>query len=302
MRPELLHSKERSEGLQAGGEPKGLHPKAPVAQPKELVLLQGPQNQPHAIPVFKPVNGWGLVEGPVIGRPGIPASPMKRVDLDVCEINQGDTNGCGTTSLAMSLNCLSNRCGRGTPYTREQLDFNNRELDCFSSPLMLCREARRRGYHAEAYNNMSFDEVRYHLDRNHPVMALIQAGENSLHYVVIRGYEVDPAHPNDLSRARYHISDPATGSSRWQSVDSFHQEWQNLRFRGYNTHLNQFGIVLSDKPDLPPSRSIPWTVYAADIVNRLVNVAGRIKRGFEQVKNVAVSVAKRIGRFFRSLF
>jgi len=60
---------------------------------------------------------------------------------------QGSSNGCGTTSLAMVMTYL------GVPETKAQIDAVIRQLDIFTSPEDMTAFATSHGLQAQGYNN-----------------------------------------------------------------------------------------------------------------------------------------------------
>jgi hypothetical protein len=201
-----------------------------------------------------------------------------RYELPITPLYQGQTNGCGTTSLAMALNYLSNEKSQSPdqqPYTQAALDVGNRELDSFSAPGMLATLAQKKGFYAGQYNEADYEEVRSHLEKKHPILALTKPfwEDNALHYVVIHGYE-----EGDRSEeSKLVITDPADSihpeQKRLESFQEFcTKQWNNLKLKGLPTQLNRFMLVLSHQNDLPPNRNVPVTVDLANWVNNGINL------------------------------
>src|SRR5579871_2163072 len=63
------------------------------------------------------------------------------------DYNQGQTNGCGTTSLAMIMTYL------GIPETQGDVDGAIRRMNIFTSPTDILDFARSKGLSAEGYNH-----------------------------------------------------------------------------------------------------------------------------------------------------
>jgi predicted double-glycine peptidase len=64
---------------------------------------------------------------------------------------QGSSNGCGTTSLAMVMTYL------GVPKTKDQIDSVIRQLDIFTSPEAMTGFATSHGLQAQGYNNGAWE-------------------------------------------------------------------------------------------------------------------------------------------------
>ena len=135
-------------------------------------------------------------------------------------IYQGQTNGCGTTSLAMILSYET-----GKPYTRESVDSDIRRLDTFTSPEHIVEYSRSQGLESEGYNHGSADELRSFLDRGIPVQLIVNAqGVNDptkLHYVAVVGYYTDPA--GNMTGVRVHNS--GTGAVEDWDMAELESKW-----------------------------------------------------------------------------
>ena len=119
-------------------------------------------------------------------RDGFVAPQRSKVILDVPQMDQGNTNACGTTSLAMISTFL------GRPVTHEQIDASIRNVDIGSAPDNLVSWAREHGLEASMKNEASFDDITRMIDQGLPPMALIDPGSSRdflSHYVVVSGYE-----------------------------------------------------------------------------------------------------------------
>jgi ABC-type bacteriocin/lantibiotic exporter with double-glycine peptidase domain len=144
-------------------------------------------------------------------------------------LDQGTTNGCGTTSLAMITSYLT-----GRPISQAQVDHEVRRMDIFSPPGELVEFARARGLSAEMYNNGSIDELKGFLDRGIPCQALISSDNSgsltTLHYVAVVGYGVD-----DKGKEYVILHDPNKGDDPStpglegglvrMSMDEFKSKW-----------------------------------------------------------------------------
>jgi len=159
--------------------------------------------------------------------------------------DQGSTNGCGTTSLAMILSYLT-----GQNITQADIDKAIRRMDVFTSPGDLLEFARDQGLAAEGYNNGTWEEMKGFIDRGLPCQALITADGSidlgKLHYIAITGYGTDPATGEEY--VIYH--DPATGKEETMPLAEFKQKW-SAPAAGFENYFNVYG---PEGTDLPPSR------------------------------------------------
>ena len=204
--------------------------------------------------------------------------------LDTRPLYQGNTNGCGTTSLAMALNLLNSlkppSTQRQTPFTREILDEGTREWDSYASVSTLQQAARRHQFYAEVYPNLSFETLVKHLAKNEPIIALINPtparfkDDRALHYVLIDGYQQES--PN---RPRIRFTDPAlkSNATQWMDFEIFKTDyWQTNTWRGFPIGATQVGLVLSNTPDsLPKGPSLNLQFQVAATANNLINQAAQ---------------------------
>src|SRR5262249_53203491 len=135
--------------------------------------------------------------------------------------DQGNTNGCGTTSLAMIVSYLT-----GKSITEADIDKQIRRMDVFTAPRDLLDYARSQGLAAEGYNHGSWDEMMSYIDRGLPCQALIDVtGDNSIthmHYVAVTG------HGRNADGSEYVIiHNPATGTEQKLSRDEFEKKWSS---------------------------------------------------------------------------
>lgn len=108
--------------------------------------------------------------------------------------DQGDSQGCATTSLSMVFEYF------GIHISREEIDKAIRRGDnsLGSSVDDILEFAREHGLEAEGYNNGTWEEVKSMIDQGYPVLASVKGdGEVSSlpdgrHVITITGYETDP--------------------------------------------------------------------------------------------------------------
>jgi len=159
---------------------------------------------------------------------------------------QGSSNGCGTTSLAMTMTYL------GVPETKDQIDSVIRRWDIFTSPEDMMDFARSKGLQAQGYNNGQWSDIESHIPLGQPCITVINADygypDNStisgLHYVVITGFGIDSV--NGQRYAIFH--DP-----NWSTGDMYLYESQFVTMGnnvgwGFHDYYMAFATFASELP------------------------------------------------------
>ncbi len=187
-------------------------------------------------------------------------------ELKPYQENQGDNNGCGTTSLSICLNMIR----PGEDVTRASIDSSIRRADIYATPDSLSREARRQGFEAEIYNDSNLLEIQQHLLQGNPVIAMVKTGTRgksfTAHYVVVYGYGKTPEGQWQLK-----ISDPAGGQIYSQSWTDFQEQWRDIDIGGVSSGHHNLILVVSDNP-LPASRyHYNFLNTCADNLARIIN-------------------------------
>lgn len=222
--------------------------------------------------------------------------------------DQGETNGCGTTSLAMLLSFWKDKTGR---YTRTGIDMAIRHFDMFTSPQNIVDYARSQGFRAVARNGSSVDEIRAMVDQGVPVQVLYDpnadGSDKLLHYVVVTDYKTDEkGNLTDLV-----IADPAGGKVDTVPVDEFKKRWDDIKFMNYGTGVDNLMIPMlpkrnvpirgrdgkvrmSDDIALPKATGLGWRVAVADVLADATNLASK-------VKEKAASAFRSVRRAFSNL-
>jgi hypothetical protein len=216
--------------------------------------------------------------------------------LDTRPLYQGNTNGCGTTSLAMALNLLNSlkppSSQRQTPFTRELLDTGTREWDSYASVSTLQQAARRQQFFAEVYPNLSFETLAKHLANNEPIIALINPvparlkDDSALHYVLIDGYNDNRNSQKPPNRPRIRFTDPAlkSNATQWIDFETFKTDyWQTKTWRGFPIGATQVGLVLSNTSNsLPKGPPLNLQFQVAAAANDLINQAAQWFKNWRQ--------------------
>lgn len=181
--------------------------------------------------------------------PGVPK--LTPNDLGVVPQGQGNTNACGTTSLAMLLSYW----GKLTDHFK--IDRSIRRMDMPTSPDDIVRYAESQGMRASMKSDASLSDLASMIDQGVPVQVLMDPlfgsgktefdpSDSTLHYVTVTGYERGP----DGKIANLVISDPG-GSGSHYKVDAreFEEAWSNLRLLGAETGLNRVMVAMVPNDD-----------------------------------------------------
>lgn len=217
--------------------------------------------------------------------------------------DQGGSNACGTTSLAMVMSFW-----KGVPgaYTHESIDQTIRRFNGPTAPTNIVSYLVRHGFRAEALNDASVADLKKYLDQGVPVQVLYDPSadpsDEYLHYVDVVDYTAD-AQGNVTS---VKIADPSGGTLDEVSIEEFQKRWGNLGLKNVGIGANNLMIVAlpgqnvqvqgkdgvvrnTDDIALPKNgNNWGWKLRAADVVADLANLAGR--------------AAEKIGGFFKRLF
>ncbi|MEB3329806.1 MAG: C39 family peptidase [Candidatus Sericytochromatia bacterium] len=167
-------------------------------------------------------------------------------------LDQGQTNGCGTTGLAMVLNYFE---GGKPAYTREALDSAIRHHDMFTSPGEMARFAEERGLVASIHSGTQPAELRRLLDAGLPVQILMDVSEqgngSGLHYEVVTGHGVGP----DGERY-FELANP-WGRREYMAEAVLLEKWGSLKAAGVPIGLDRVAVVLKPRGNptpLPPDQ------------------------------------------------
>ena len=119
-----------------------------------------------------------------------PSLPGAMDDTRMPPIDQGKSNACGSSSLAMIMDYL------GVPVSRRDIDKEIRRVDQGLPPQPLIDFAREHGLEAEFYNHGSWDEIKGLIGRGIPVQAQINTeadgSKTHMHWVAVVGFRTDP--------------------------------------------------------------------------------------------------------------
>jgi hypothetical protein len=159
--------------------------------------------------------------------------------------DQGNSQGCGTTSLSMILKYY------GIDISREDIDNAIRRTDSKlgSNPGDLMEFARDHGLEAEGYNNASWEDLKSMVDKGYPCMASIGNGDGGRHLIVVTGYETGA---DGKVHVLYH--DPEQGDENGvkgheqsMTLDDFKSAWGQDDF-GLKNYFMAFAPGGTDLP------------------------------------------------------
>ena len=154
--------------------------------------------------------------------------------------DQGNTNACGTTSLAMTMTYL------GVPRTRQEIDYAIRRSwkpDMYTAPSDIISFARDNGLRAQGFNNGRWQNVVNEIMLGNPCMCLVSAdfeyppgvGSRHLHgfhYVVVNGYRTGS---KGSSLSVFHDPNVGTAGKDMEAVVSdFEAMWSNVGWGFHN--------------------------------------------------------------------
>jgi len=219
-------------------------------------------------------------------------------DLGVLAQDQGNTNACGTTSLANVLTYW------GKPTTHEQVDSDIRHFDLFTAPDKIVEYARDHGMRAELKADASVDDLAKMVDQGVPPIVLMDPDSDknaNLHYMTVTGYNRDASGKiTDLVMA-----DSAGGDRYTMPAEEFQKKWDNLKMGGISTGLNNVMIsvvpndgrkitggdgVTRSASDIKLPKSSFWTniktSLARGVANLLANVTNGAAKLWEGAKKV----------------
>jgi hypothetical protein len=228
--------------------------KAPLSK-ASLFQSQGALTLPQSLNPFNPAppssNFVSLASLGILADTGAPAGPKGHIPptgptgREMPFYDQGDSNGCGTTSLSMILAYF------GIDIPREAIDAVIRRTDnsAGSTPDDLMEFARDHGLEAEGYNNASWEDLQAMIDQGHPVMASIANGSGGRHLIVVTGYETGA---DGKMRVLYHDPEQGDeggvkGTEQSMTLDEFKEKWGESTF-GFKNYFMAFAPEGTDLP------------------------------------------------------
>jgi hypothetical protein len=235
-------------------------------------------------------------------------------DLGVIPQDQGNTNACGTTSLA---NVMTHW---GMPRTHDQIDDSIRAFEMFTAPDKLVQYARDNGMRADMKVDASLDDIARMVDQGAPPIVLIDPDQDNnatLHYVTVTGYNRDA----NGNISELIIADSAGGNRYAMPAEQFQRQWDNLKLGGVPTGLNNVMITAvpndgrtvvggdgqtRNVSEIELPRSGFWSNVksgaARGIANLLSNVTNTAEDVWNGAKAVGNAVASGAKKLWKSIF
>lgn len=234
---------------------------------------------------------------------------------------QGDTNGCGTTSLAMLLSFWK---GKDGAFTREQIDGSIRRFNMPTSPLNIVKYAEDNGFRSKAVNG-SVEQLQSYVDKGVPVQIMYDPNNDGsdavLHYVDVIGFEKDAS--GKVTGVK--IADPAMGEMgvdgggiKTVPIDEFKEKWDNLKLKNLPTGIDNLMIVHLPKDNVPikgadgvvrQSKDIPLpeggTGFRVWLIDKVFDAGNGVSKAWDGIKTAGKAIAGvpgKIGGFFKKLF
>ncbi|MCC6174176.1 MAG: hypothetical protein IT305_02635 [Chloroflexi bacterium] len=191
------------------------------------------------------------------GRPS-PDAPLPRDpnDASLWQPGQGQTNACGTTTLAYILAYL---LGDRAP-SRADIDATLRRGNIFSAPQLLADYPRRFGLTARSYDDASLDLIFGLCDRGVPVMLLTDTTPLNLRDTANLHWVALVAHCSD----RVGVYNPH-GFQEELDRASFQMHWSQARIFGLPAWRNLCVAIARDPAALPPPRRPGLSALGANL-------------------------------------
>ena len=172
-----------------------------------------------------------------------------RIDQERADFDQGRTNACGTTALAIALHKL----GKDVPVA--EIDKSIRNFNLFTSSEGIKRYAQGAGFQAERYDKGSFEQLQRDLGAGREVIVLTDVGGRDS-----KGY-LQPGSGDDTGLHYMHVTEVGTDQNGQQYVTfnnwghqetlpytEFEKLWTDLHFKGLDTGYERH-YLLVDKGD-----------------------------------------------------
>ena len=153
--------------------------------------------------------------------------------------DQGNTNGCGTTSLGSIMSYWADRPGA---HTRREIDAVCRAGDNTTSIQRLVSYGNAHGMRSGAKNGASLADLRRYTDMGVPVQVLIEpkgGKDGMLHYVTVIGVETDAKGKPTAVK----IADPDGATIDVVPAAKFEKQWSDLALWGIGTGIDRVMIV-----------------------------------------------------------
>ncbi|WP_224360300.1 C39 family peptidase [Hyalangium versicolor] len=254
----------------------------PQSAPKQA-LQQAPATQATG---HSGASSFQAANTRALTGPGSPApsgaTKLTANDLGVLAQDQGNTNACGTTSLANVMTYW------GKPTTHDEIDKSIRAFNVFTAPDKIVDYARDNGMRAEIKTDAGMDDLAKMVDQGVPPIVLMDpdSGSNAnLHYMTVTGYDRDAS--GKISDVV--VADSAGGNRYTMPADEFQKKWGDLKMGGVSTGLSN--VMISTVPN--DGRSVVGgdgvSRKASDIQLPESSLGSDIKSGFARLAANGIS-------------
>lgn len=273
---------------------------SPVEQPQATKVATARTPGFSTVSTFTgPVSATSARSTGPYGQAPSGATKLSPNDLGVLAQDQGNTNACGTTSLA---NVMTHW---GMPRTHEQIDESIRPFNLFTAPDKLVEYARDNGMRAELKADASLDDLARMVDQGAPPIVLMDPDKDdnaNLHYVTVTGYTRDAS--GKLSELV--IADSAGGHRYTMPVEQFQKQWDNLKLGGIGTGLNNVMMTAVPKDGRMVTGGDGVQRRVSDIQLPKTSFWSNLKSGFARTVASAITsganLASKVGDFFGKLW
>jgi hypothetical protein len=197
-----------------------------------------------------------------------PVLPGAADDSRMHPVDQGRSNACGTSSLAMIMGYL------GRPVPREDIDRVVRRTNFGATPGPLIEYARDHGLEAQGYNNGTWEEMKSLIERGIPVQAIYNTKASGDpadgHIVAVVGFRIN----KDTGQEEILFRNSNNGGAiESMSRSDFEHLWGN--HFGYH---NFFIAYAPEGTGLPPGR---WD--GVEALNGLASGLSNLSNDFDRI-------------------
>ena len=208
----------------------------------------------------------------------------RRIDDVRADFNQGRTNACGTTALAVAFHHL------GTNIPRQTIDRQVRNFNLYTSSGGIIDYARQKGFQANRYENGSYEQLKSDLAAGRQVIVLTDVGDYDQNGLLTRGDESDTTlhymnvtNVGEDQNGQRYVTYWTWGTEQTVPYERFEQMWSDLKLKGMDSDWNR-SYLLIDKGTAEPLRD-PGKLASrqedqiSDGVSSAANGAARVGRG-----------------------
>lgn len=277
---------------------------APAPTSRPVTPEARPQTQARPVDAFEPA------------RPTPTYGVGRRIDTLRADFNQGDSNACGTTALAIALHRL------GTDIPRVDIDKDIRNFNLFTSRQGILDYARQSGFQAQQYNQGNFAQLQKDIAAGRQVVVLTDVGGRDGNGSLQRGSEGDfNLHYMVLTEADVAADGtPFVRFWNWGREETlpyaeFEKLWKDIHVQGVDTGYDR-PYILVDRGEAAPLRASnskdtqvadSLTYGISEVSNGVAQLArGSVREGggriLEGVAQVGKGAVRALGGALKGLF